>query len=195
MSIFHFLCIAAAGESHQLVSQADGKDGDIGPIQLFQLGDHLRTFLWISGTIGQHNAIRLRRQKLLRLCLRRIDNHLTASPKQASGDIKFCPNIKNSNLLCHRNAAICIEIPRFVRNHLLRRHLTDNSPDGIVFNFYKDGFQIHRLPGGDHTVHRPLLPQYLCQGTGINALNTRNPLLCQKILYTLFISEIAAQPG
>ena len=49
VTIFQFVCLCPIGKSHKLVSQTDGKDGDICLVELFDLPDDLRAGLRSPG--------------------------------------------------------------------------------------------------------------------------------------------------
>ena len=56
VAVFQLDCVAAQGQGRQLVAQADAEDRLL-PDELFQFRDAGGVFLWISGTVGKHNAV------------------------------------------------------------------------------------------------------------------------------------------
>ena len=94
VSVFHLMGIPSHGKSHQLMPQADRKDRDIRVVQLPDLPDDRCAFLGIPRAVAEHDAVRLRRNDLLRGSLGGIDRHLTASFRKGAGNVGLGPKVQ-----------------------------------------------------------------------------------------------------
>ena len=166
------------------MAQTDGKDRNIRSIQLFDLLDDRRTGGRIAGTVGQHDAVRMRTENPLRRCICRIDGYLASSPVQGAGDIVLCPQIQK----CDSGT-----IP-FQSVYFLAGRLHNHISDRIFFQHGKDLLQVVVFVGGDQSVHGPLLSQDFCQGPGIDSFDPGNLFFFQQRLYCAFAPEIARRP-
>ena len=59
VAIFQLICICACGKSHELMSETDGKNRNIGFIKLSDFFDDLRVLCRISRAVGKHDPIRV----------------------------------------------------------------------------------------------------------------------------------------
>ena len=57
VSVFHLVSVGSGGKGHELMPQADCKNGNLGVIQLFDLRYDGGALLGVSGAVAQHNAV------------------------------------------------------------------------------------------------------------------------------------------
>ena len=94
MSVFHFVRIRTGCQCHQLMSEADCKDRDIGIVQFADLFNNGSTFFRISRSVGKHDAVRIGCQNLFRRCQCRINCNLTSSFIQGTCNVSLCSQVK-----------------------------------------------------------------------------------------------------
>ena len=212
VSVFHLLRVEAGSKRHQLMSHADRIDRHIRLVKFADLPDLIRTILGVSGTVCQHNPVRMAGQNLFCLCPGRIHRDITASLIQRTDNIVLHTEIHQRHLIgasgafsAYRSFWICVFIGgagNSSDNGIRRRpellfctgnlfHLISGSvcPD-LWKNLLRNNIGIC----GDHSIHRTGLTKDLRQSTGINAFDPGDIVALQKCLNGVFLPEIAGNP-
>ena len=94
VSVFHFVRIRTGCQCHQLMSEADCKDRDIGIVQFADLFNNGSTFFRISRSVGKHDAVRIGCYDLFCCGQCRIYGHFAAASVQIAGDVSLCTEVK-----------------------------------------------------------------------------------------------------
>ncbi len=223
VSVLHFMSIRPRGQSHQLMPQADGEDGNLRIIKLPDLPDHPGALLGIPRPVAEHDAVRPVRNNLRSPGLRRIHRDLAAPLRQRAGDIGLGPEIQQRHpqartvQFLHQTGPLlspartvkglikpCGAGQRSVLGQLRHRlhhilfpagDLLHHLPRGISPDPGRNLRKIKIVIRGDHPVHGTLLPQNPGEGSGIDTGDAGHIIFFQKLLDTDVAAEIAGNTG
>ena len=87
------------GICHQLMTEADGKNRDIGRIELFDFLNDALAFLGIPRAVAEHDAVWLGGEDFLRTGTGRVNGHFAAPLLEGPGNILLGAQIQQSHAL------------------------------------------------------------------------------------------------
>ena len=172
------------GQRHQLVAQADGKDGQVGLVELAHLGDDLHVVGGIAGAVGEHHAVIAAGEDLLRRRVGGQQGDVTAPGVEAAGHIPLLPQVQQGNFV--------LRMLRRIVDRSLGGHPLHGAGHPIGAQPLQHFLHMKMLRAGDHTVHRPLIAEYLGQRPGVDTLEPGDIMLFQIGIQRTLIAEIAA---
>ena len=79
VTVFHLMGVSACCKSHKLMSKTDGKDRYIRVVKFFDLFNNRSTFLRISRSVAEHDAVRIVSKDLFCRCQSRVNSNLASS--------------------------------------------------------------------------------------------------------------------
>ena len=167
VTVFQLIGAAAGGQSRQLVAQADAEHGHLAQ-KFADLLDLIRVFRRIAGAVGQHHAVRIRRQNLLRGGGRRQDRH-GAAPL-----LELPDNVALGAVIQQGHPEPLLPFRRMDRGFLTGNSL-HHAGDGVGL----DGGQVGGDLVADGGIHHAVLPDDAGQLPGIYAAQPRHALLFQ----------------
>ena len=178
VAVMELLYCKSVGQRQNLMTKADphGRNLFIGQcLKRFNSGG---VILRIAGTCGEYNTVGRKRQNRFGRSIAGQHVNLTVSFHQIFHNTVLPPEIEQSNFI------LPIRIHHF---RFLYAQICDHVFDLIGFQ----GFHIHTCRiGYNCTVHGPLFPQDLGQGSGIDTFQAGNPLLFQKIFQRKIRTEV-----
>ena len=178
VTVFQLIGAAAGGQSRQLVAQADAEHGHLAQ-KFADLLDLIRVFRRIAGAVGQHHAVRIRRQNLLRGGGRRQDRHGAAPLLELPDNVALGAVIQQGHpeaLLPFRRIAV----------GLLAGNSLHHTGDGVGL----DGSQVGGDLVADGGIHHAVLPDDPGQLPGVHAVQPRHALLFQEGIQITVRAEV-----
>ena len=161
--------------------QADCKYGNVCLIEFPNFFYYRCTLLWISRSIGEHDAVRFGGYDLFCCGECGIHGHLAASLVQTAGNIFLCSQVQKRHLR-----------PLSIQHiFLFTGHFFHHFSGGVGLQAGKNLPQTVVCVCGDHPVHGSLLTQNLGERSGVNPADSRNIVLNKKVLNAPLAPKIA----
>ena len=168
VAVFQLIGAAPGGQRRQLVAQADAEHGHLAQ-EFADLLDLVHVFRRISGAVGEHDAVWIGSQNVLRGGGCRQDRHGTAPLLEFPDDVALGAVIQQGH------PELLLPFRRMDRGFLTGNGL-HHAGDGVGF----DGCQVGGDLIADGGIHHAVLPDDAGQLPGVHAVQPRHPLLFQE---------------